>query len=93
MAKLPINPRLGKKLEGDAGKLQNIVSDIYSNISFNMNRRPEMVIKNGQDPVVGDIDFNIGTFWFNRNIGGTAKVYILREVNKSTRQASWLQIF
>lgn len=68
MDKLPASLRLGKKLEGDANDVLNILDDTYQDLVPAINRKPSVVILD-RDPTTDDDENDLGDFWLNSSTG------------------------
>lgn len=88
MAKIPVNLRVGKKLDEDSEKVISMLDDTYQDIAENLNQKSELIIRKNQDPTSDDFSPNIGTFWLNQN---TPALWIMS--NKTTSSATWTKIF
>ncbi len=71
MAKIPAKLRLGKKLEGDADTVLDILDDMYLDMAPAINRKPDCIIQDRDPNTLGftDDDSDLATFWLNSSTG------------------------
>ncbi len=71
MPKIPTKLKLDRRFEGDADKVQNMLDDAYLDIAPNLNRKPDMIIRD-RDPntlTQPDDDSDLGSGWLNSSNG------------------------
>lgn len=91
MPKIPVTLRLGEKLPEEVEKVESALSEAYEDISINLNKKPDMIIRDDQAPTSSDFNHDLASFWLNRDLtGGSPELYFMTVKNQAS--ATWVQI-